>query len=102
MQRKPHPCVRAVSESEASLGVELALNLEAANHLGCPVLLVVGGGARSAEQVLDAVRQDLGVLVERGCTVLGVICNRVRTNAVDGVRAGLPGVAAHLPAAVMP
>ena len=88
--------------TEASLGLELALNLEAANHLGCPVLLVVGGGARSAEQVLDAVHQDLGVLVERGCTVLGVICNRVRTNAVDGVRAGLSDVAAHLPAAVLP
>jgi phosphate acetyltransferase len=88
--------------TEASLGLELALNLEAANHLGCPVLLVVGGVARSAPQVLDAVRQDLGVLVERGCTVLGVVCNRVRRNAVDGVRAGLPDVAAQLPAAVIP
>jgi phosphate acetyltransferase len=88
--------------TEASLGLELALNLEAANHLGCPVLLVVGGGARSAPQVLEAVRQDLGVLAERGCTVLGVVCNRVRRNAVDGVRAGLPDVAAHLPAAVIP
>jgi phosphate acetyltransferase len=88
--------------TEASLGLELGLNLAAANHLGCPVLLVVGGGARSAEQVLDAVRQDLGVLAERGCTVLGVVCNRVRPEAADAVRADLPDAAPHLPAAVLP
>ncbi len=88
--------------TEASLGLELALNLDAANHLGCPVLLVVGGGVRTAEQVLDAVHQDLGVLAEHGCTVLGVVCNRVRPGVADAVRAGLPDAADRLPAAVLP
>jgi phosphate acetyltransferase len=88
--------------TEASLGLELGLNLDAANHLGCPVLLVAKGGPHSAEQVLDGVHQDLGVLAEHGCTVLGVVCNRVRPEAVDAVRAGLPEAAADLPAAVLP
>jgi phosphate acetyltransferase len=85
-----------------SLAVELDLNVDAANHLGCPVLLVVGGRRRTAEQVLDAVRHDLGSLTERGCALLGVVCNRVAPELADAVRAGLPGVASGLLAAVLP
>ena len=60
-----------------SLAVELDLNVDAANHLGAPVLLVVRGRRRSAEQVLDAVAPGLTTLRERGCTLIGVVANRV-------------------------
>ncbi len=78
--------------TEASLAVELDLNIDAASHLGSPVLLVVSGRRRTPEQVLDAVHQGLGTLAERGCARLGVICNRVRPELVEPIRAGIgPG-----------
>ena len=88
--------------TEASLAVELDLNIDAASHLGSPVLLVVGGRRRSVEQVLDAVHQGLGMLTERGCVLLGVICNRVAPDLADAIRAGVAEAAGGLPAAVMP
>ena len=88
--------------TEASLAVELDLNIDAASHLGSPVLLVVGGRRRTAEQVLDAVHQGLGMLTERGCVLLGVICNRVAPDLVDAIRAGIAEAAGGLPAAVLP
>jgi phosphate acetyltransferase len=88
--------------TEASLAVELDLNIDAASHLGSPVLLVVGGRRRSAEQVLDAVHQGLGMLTERGCVLLGVICNRVAADLADAIRAGVAEAAGGIPAAVMP
>ena len=69
----------------ASRAVEADLNIDIANHLDCAVLLVVGGRGRSAEAVIDAVRLALATLIERGCTVLGTVCNRVDPAAVDAV-----------------
>jgi phosphate acetyltransferase len=59
--------------TSASLPVKLDLNVDAARNLGAPVLLVAGGGDRSAAQILDAARDGVAVLTERGCTVLGVV-----------------------------
>jgi phosphate acetyltransferase len=86
----------------ASLPVELDLNVDAARNLAAPVLLVVGGRGRSSEQVLDAAHQGVGVLADRGCTVLGVVCNRVDADRVDAVRDGLPGAVGDLPGGVLP
>ena len=86
----------------ASLATELALNVDAANHLGAPVLLVAGGSRRSAEQVLDAVGQGIATLRDRGCTLIGVVANRVAPAVLDAVRAGLPDVAGDLVAAAVP
>jgi phosphate acetyltransferase len=88
--------------TEASLAVEIDLNVDAATHLDCPVLLVVGGRGRTAEQILDGVRQDLTALADRGCTLLGVICNRVEEATAAAVRAGLPAASGGLPAFVLP
>ena len=88
--------------TDASLAIELDLNVDAANHLGCPVLLVVGGRRRSAEQVLEALHQGLGALRDRGCALLAAVCNRVTPNLVDAVRAGADETAGGLPVAVLP
>jgi phosphate acetyltransferase len=86
----------------ASIAVELVLNVDAANHLGAPVLLVVGGGRRSADQVLDVVGQGITTLRERGCTLIGVVANRVDPAVLDAVRAGLPAVVGDLVGAAVP
>jgi phosphate acetyltransferase len=86
----------------ASPIVELDLTIDAARHLAAPVLLVVGGHGRSRGQVLSAAHQSVAVLTDRGCTVLGVVCNRVDADHVDAVRAGLPAAVGELPGAVLP
>ncbi len=88
--------------TEATLAVELDLNIDAANHLGCPVLLVVGGRRRSAAQVLDAMHQGLATLRERGCVLLGAVCNRVPVDLLDAVHAGAAAAAGDVPVAVLP
>ena len=70
-----------------SLAVELDFNVDAANHLGAPVLLVVRGRRRTAEQVLDSVASGLTTLRDHGCTLIGVVANRVDP-AVDRRGAG--------------
>src|SRR5919202_2077536 len=63
--------------SKASRDLELDFNADVANHLGCPVLLVVRGSNRTVERVLEVVQLAHGSLTGRGCTILATICNRV-------------------------
>ena len=86
-----------------SLAVELDFNVDAANHLGAPVLLVVRARRRTVEQVLDAVASGITTLRDRGCTLIGVVANRVDPALIDEVRAGLPEVVGDdLVAAALP
>jgi phosphate acetyltransferase len=86
-----------------SLAVELELNVDAANHLSAPVLLVARGRRRTAEQVLDSVASGLTTLRDHGCTLIGVVANRVDPEMIDEVRAGLPEVVGDdLVAAALP
>jgi phosphate acetyltransferase len=78
--------------TQASSAVEADFNIDIANHLGCALLLVVGGQGRTADQVIEAVRLGLANLIERGCTVLGTICNRVEKASADEVRRQLKDV----------
>ena len=56
------------------------------------MLLVVRGRRRTAEQVLDSVAPGLTTLRDHGCTLIGVVANRVDPALIDEVRAGLPEV----------
>ena len=85
-----------------SLAAELDFNIDAANHLGAPVLLVVRGSRRSAEQVLDAVASGITILRDRGCTLVGVVANRVDPEVLADVRAGLPAIVGGLVGAALP
>src|SRR5256885_1683670 len=69
--------------SEASRALEFDFNADVANHLGCPVLLVVRGSDRSVERVLEVVQLAHGSLTGRGCTILATICNRVAPANLD-------------------
>jgi phosphate acetyltransferase len=78
--------------SEASRALEFDFNADVANHLGCPVLLVVRGSSRSVERVLEVVQLARGSLTGRGCTILAIICNRVAADSVDEPAYVLPEV----------
>jgi phosphate acetyltransferase len=88
--------------TEASRALEFDFNADAANHLGCPVVLVVRGSGRSAGQVLDSVRLAHGSLAGRGCTILATFCNRVDPGVAEEVRRHLSEVVGDEPAYVLP
>jgi phosphate acetyltransferase len=88
--------------TEAARALEFDFNADAANHLGCPVVLVVRGSGRSVGQVLDAVRLAHGSLAGRGCTILATFCNRVDSGIADEVRGRLSEVVGDEPTYVLP
>jgi phosphate acetyltransferase len=88
--------------TEASRALEFDFNADLANHLGCPVLLVVRGSDRSTERVLEVVELAHGSMTGRGCTILATICNRVDPAIVEELRGRLPEVVGQEPAYVLP
>jgi phosphate acetyltransferase len=88
--------------TEASRALEFDFNADLANHLGCPVLLVVRGSDRSTERVLEVVELAHGSMTGRGCTILATICNRVDPAIVEELRGRLPEVVGEEPAYVLP
>jgi len=68
---------------------EFALNLWLADNLGAPVLAVVSGRRRSADEVVAAVRFARDALASAGNAVVAVVANRVDPTNVDAVRAQL-------------
>jgi phosphate acetyltransferase len=88
--------------SEASRALEFDFNADVANHLGCPVLLVVRGSDRTAERILEVVQLARGSLTGRGCTILATICNRVAPGSVDAVHRRVREVVGEEPAYVLP
>src|SRR5207247_4570620 len=71
----------------AAPALDFGLNADLANELGAPVLVVVRGG--DPEQTAASVRAALGGLQTKGCTVFGVVVNRVPVEAMDAVPAAL-------------
>jgi phosphate acetyltransferase len=88
--------------TEASRALEFDFNADAANHLGCPVLLVVRGSDRSVDQVLEVVQLVHGSLTGRGCTILATICNRVDPAVTDELGERVHEVVGKEPAYVLP
>jgi phosphate acetyltransferase len=88
--------------TEASRALELEFNADAANHLGCPVLLVLRGRGRSVEQLLELVHLAHGSLTGRGCTILATICNRVDPPLVEELRERVQEAVGGEPAYVLP
>jgi phosphate acetyltransferase len=88
--------------TEASRALEFDFNADAANHLGCPVLLVVRGSDRSVDQMLEVVQLAHGSLTGRGCTILATVCNRVDPAAAEELRARAHEVVGDEPAYVLP
>ena len=59
----------------AAAALDFGLNADLANELGAPVLVVVRGG--SAEETVGVGRAARDALSHKGCTIFGVVVNRV-------------------------
>jgi phosphate acetyltransferase len=81
--------VLAVGTDFSGVGTsgELAFNARVALNLGLPVLGVVSGRYREAEEVASAVTVALSTLRRIGPAVVGIVANRVDPEQVEGVRA---------------
>ena len=71
----------------AAPALDFGLNADLANELGAPVLVVVRGG--TPEQTAATVRAARGGLETKGCTIFGVVVNRVPVEVIDRVPAAL-------------
>lgn len=52
-------------------------NIQVANHLAVPILLVANGQGKRPEAVIGAVRTEREAFVEAGCTIAATMVNRV-------------------------
>jgi phosphate acetyltransferase len=71
---------------EASASRELALNARIAVNLGLPVVCVVSGHDRGADDVAAAVDVGATAMRDAGCEVVAVIANRVPEPELAGLR----------------
>jgi phosphate acetyltransferase len=71
----------------SAAALEFDFNAEVANHLGAPVLAVVSGHGREADEVVEAVRIARESLLADGCTLAATIANRIVPDDLAAVRA---------------
>lgn len=65
---------------------EFDFNADVANNLGTPILALVNGRHKSADETVDAAQVARESFEEKGCTVVATIINRVDINAIAAVR----------------
>ncbi|WP_163338347.1 phosphate acetyltransferase [Desulfopila sp. IMCC35008] len=68
-------CLGTDFESDSS-GLEFDLNVEIANNLGCPVLMVANAHSGSPQDVVKSCRYGIEAFKDKGSEVLAVILNR--------------------------
>jgi phosphate acetyltransferase len=68
-------CLGTDYESE-SAAFEFDLNVEIANNLGCPVLLIANANNGSVEGVVKSCQFATEAFEEKGCNILSIIVNR--------------------------
>ncbi|MBA3718166.1 MAG: phosphate acetyltransferase [Actinobacteria bacterium] len=71
----------------AAPALDFGLNADLANELGAPVLVVVRGG--EPEQTAASVRAARGALATKGCSIFGVVVNRVPVEFMDEIPGAL-------------
>lgn len=69
-------CLGTDYESD-SAAFELDLNVEIANNLGCPVLLLANAHQGSVEGVVKSCQFAVEAFEEKGCSILSIVVNRV-------------------------
>src|SRR6266511_2566294 len=73
--------------TSATSALDYGLNADLANELGAPVLVVVKGG--SPDETVAAVHAARNSLKHKGCTIFGVLVNRVPEELVEEIKAEL-------------
>ena len=69
-------CLGTDYESD-SAAFEIDLNVEIANNLGCPVLLLANAHQGSVEGVVKSCQFAVEAFEEKGCSILSIVVNRV-------------------------
>src|SRR5438132_12742889 len=67
--------------TSATAALDYGLNADLANELGAPVLVVVKGG--TTDETVASVRAARNSLAHKGCTIFGVVVNRVAAERVE-------------------
>ncbi|WP_136795486.1 phosphate acetyltransferase [Desulfosediminicola ganghwensis] len=70
----------------ASASFDFDINVDIANNLGCPVILVANGKMKSPEDVVRSIKVYHESLEERSCDILATIANRVDPSYVEQVQ----------------
>ena len=65
---------------------EFDFNAEIAKNLGCPILVLVNGRNKTADETVDAMQVARESFQEKGCTILATIINRVTADRFVSVR----------------
>jgi phosphate acetyltransferase len=78
-----------------SSAFEFDFNAAVAKNLGAPILPVISGRGRSADEIHNAIQVAREVFVARGCDVVGTIVNRATTPDPDGLVSELQGARAN-------
>jgi phosphate acetyltransferase len=85
-RNKDFVLIEGTNYQGASTAFEFEINADIARNLAAPVLLLVSGVDRSAEEILDNARLSKEQFEERGCDLVGVIANRVNRDRFDEVK----------------
>jgi phosphate acetyltransferase len=84
----------------AAPALDFGRNADLANELGCPVLVVVKGGA--VEETVASVKAARSALEYKRCSIFGVLVNRVPPDVTDGVQQRLAELDGGEPVYVLP
>lgn len=60
---------------------EFDLNAEIAANLGCPVMLVVSGRAKSDDEIIESTQLTIDTMVEKGVELVSAVVNRAEKSA---------------------
>lgn len=81
-------CIGTDFESDTS-ALEYELNVEIANNLGCPVLLIANAAGESVESVIKGCTFALESFEDKGSSIFAVIANKTPTGLQEEVLRGL-------------
>jgi phosphate acetyltransferase len=86
----------------AAAALEFDVNARIAADLGAPVLALVNGDGRHADDVVDAMRIARESLLHEGCTIAALVVNRVHPDLLEEVRSGVDASELDEPVWVLP
>lgn len=89
-------CLGTDYESE-SAAFEFDLNVEIANNLGCPVLLLANAHEGSVEGVVKSCQFAIEAFEEKGCNILSIIVNRTPPHLQQRILQSLKEILKHKP-----
>lgn len=74
---------------DASNPLEIDINVEIANNLGCPLLIVESGNGKSIKQIRHSVKLTLKSANTRGAEIFAIIINRVDKDLISKLQSRL-------------